>query len=85
MIELVCPQCKSSFFRRAVRGGRAPMCPTCRPQAQAKWKREYAERIKNENVIEKKSWKEVTELYMKELDKDFPEGQWVDPAEADLE
>ena len=30
------------------------------------------------------SWKEVTEFYLRELDKDYPEGFWVDSAESSL-
>ena len=30
------------------------------------------------------SWKEVTEFYLRELDKDYPEGFWVDLAESSL-
>ena len=31
------------------------------------------------------SWKEIVELYLAELDKDYPEGLWVDPAEVDYD
>lgn len=30
------------------------------------------------------SWKEVTEFYLRELDKDYPEGFWLDSAESSL-
>ena len=30
------------------------------------------------------SWKEVTELYEKEMIRDYPEGLWIDPAEMEL-
>ena len=31
------------------------------------------------------SWKEVIELHHAELDKDYPEDLWVDPAEVDYD
>jgi len=31
------------------------------------------------------SWKEITELYEKELLRDYPEGLWVDPAETEVD
>jgi hypothetical protein len=31
------------------------------------------------------SWKEIVELYLAELDKDYPEDLWVDPAEVDYD
>ena len=31
------------------------------------------------------SWKEITELYEKEMIRDYPEGLWVDPAETETD
>jgi hypothetical protein len=31
------------------------------------------------------SWKEITELYEKEMIRDYPEGLWVDPAESEAD
>jgi len=31
------------------------------------------------------SWKEITELYEKEMIRDYPEGLWVDPAESEVD
>ena len=31
------------------------------------------------------SWKEITELYEKEMIRDYPEGLWVDPAETEAD
>ena len=31
------------------------------------------------------SWKEIVELYLSELAKDYPEDLWVDPAEVDYD
>lgn len=31
------------------------------------------------------SWKEIVELYLAELDKDYPEDLWIDPAEVDYD
>ena len=31
------------------------------------------------------SWKEITELYEKEMIRDYPEGLWVDPAETEID
>jgi hypothetical protein len=31
------------------------------------------------------SWKEITELYEKEMIRDYPEGLWVDPAETEVD
>lgn len=31
------------------------------------------------------SWKELQELYDKELLRDYPEGLWVDPAETEVD
>jgi hypothetical protein len=35
------------------------------------------------NIIQ--SWKEITELYEKEMIRDYPEGLWVDPAETEAD
>jgi hypothetical protein len=31
------------------------------------------------------SWKEITELYEKEMIRDYPEGLWADPAETEVD
>jgi hypothetical protein len=31
------------------------------------------------------SWKEITELYEKEMIRDYPEGLWVDPSETEVD
>jgi hypothetical protein len=38
-----------------------------------------------EDDLKIKSWKEVTELYEKEMIRDYPEGLWVDPAESEAD
>lgn len=42
--------------------------------------------IQQEDSMNKvQSWKEITELYEKELLRDYPEGLWVDPAEIEVD
>lgn len=38
-----------------------------------------------EYPIQLQSWKEITELYEKEMIRDYPEGLWVDPAETEAD
>lgn len=38
-----------------------------------------------DNVNTIQSWKEITELYEKEMIRDYPEGLWVDPAETEAD
>jgi len=42
--------------------------------------------IQQEDSMNKvQSWKEITELYEKEMIRDYPEGLWVDPAEIEVD
>jgi hypothetical protein len=42
--------------------------------------------IQQEDSMNKvQSWKEITELYEKEMIRDYPEGLWVDPAETEAD
>ena len=42
--------------------------------------------IQQEDSMNKvQSWKEITELYEKEMIRDYPEGLWVDPAETEID
>jgi hypothetical protein len=38
-----------------------------------------------EYPVQLQSWKEVVELYLADLAKDYPEDLWVDPAEVDYD
>lgn len=59
------------------------MCEPCRkhlPQMGCEHERQW-----REDDLKIKSWKEVTELYEKEMIRDYPEGLWVDPAESEAD
>ena len=58
------------------------MCEPCRkrlPQMGCEHERQWREEMKIQ------SWKEVIELHHAELDKDYPEDLWVDPAEINYD
>lgn len=74
MIEVTCSTCGSVFERR--NKGPKVLCEACR-----------LTKLRNKHKLikqkkEMQAWKEVVELHMKELDKDYPEGLYSDPAES---
>ena len=47
--------------------------------------KQVASTVREDNMNTIQSWKEVTELYEKEMIRDYPEGLWVDPAESEAD
>jgi hypothetical protein len=47
--------------------------------------KQVASIVREDKMNTIQSWKEITELYEKEMIRDYPEGLWVDPAESEAD
>jgi hypothetical protein len=47
--------------------------------------KQVASIVRGDKMNTIQSWKEITELYEKEMIRDYPEGLWVDPAETEAD